>query len=38
VEVDGVEVYLIDGSEHCLSLSRDPETACGLVFARQIPD
>jgi hypothetical protein len=37
VEVDGVEVYLIDGSEHCLSLSRDPETACGLVFARQIP-
>lgn len=38
IEVEGVEVYLIQGGEHCLSLSRDPESACGLVFARQIPD
>ncbi|MCB1956359.1 MAG: hypothetical protein KDG55_11830 [Rhodocyclaceae bacterium] len=33
VSVDGVGVYLIDASEHCVSLSRDPEHACGLVFA-----
>ncbi|MCB1887745.1 MAG: hypothetical protein KDH20_09065 [Rhodocyclaceae bacterium] len=33
LSVDGVGVYLIDASEHCMSLTRDPEHACGLVFA-----
>lgn len=30
---DGVEVFLIDATEHCVRLSREPENACGLVFA-----
>lgn len=34
--VDGVEVYLMDATEHCVRLSRDPESACGLVFARLV--
>ncbi len=33
VSVDGVGVYLIDASEHCVSLTRDPEGARGIVFA-----
>lgn len=32
----GVEVYLMDATEHCVRLSRDPESACGLVFARLV--
>lgn len=28
-----IAVYLMDASEHCVRLSRDPEHACGLVFA-----
>ncbi len=33
LSVAGVGVYLIDASEHCVSLTCDPEHACGLVFA-----
>lgn len=33
---DGVEVYLMDATEHCVRLSKDPESACGLVFARLV--
>jgi len=33
LSVAGVGVYLIDASEHCVSLTRDPEGACGIVFA-----
>lgn len=36
VSADGVEVYLMDATEHCVRLSKDPETACGLVFARLV--
>lgn len=38
VSVDGVAVYLIDAGEHCVSLSRDPEHACGLVFALEVEE
>ncbi|MBL8437084.1 MAG: hypothetical protein JNM61_02695 [Zoogloeaceae bacterium] len=33
---EGVELYLMDATEHCVRLSRDPENACGLVFARLV--
>ncbi|MCB1907633.1 MAG: hypothetical protein KDH15_09710 [Rhodocyclaceae bacterium] len=33
VAADGVAVYLVDAGQHCLSLTRDPQHACGLVFA-----
>jgi len=35
---DGVELYLMDATEHCVRLSRDPESACGLVFARLVEE
>lgn len=33
VSVAGAAVYLMDATDHCVRLSRDPEQACGLVFA-----
>ena len=38
VAVDGVAVYLMDATEHCVRLSQDPERACGLVFALEAGD
>ncbi|MCB1916274.1 MAG: hypothetical protein KDG52_11235 [Rhodocyclaceae bacterium] len=38
VAVEGVAVYLVDASAHCLSLTGDPESACGLVFAIEAGD
>jgi len=35
---DGVELYLMDATEHCVRLSKDPESACGLVFARLVEE
>ena len=35
---EGVELYLMDATEHCVRLSKDPESACGLVFARLIEE
>ena len=32
-ERDGFNVYLIDAGSHCLTLTNDPETSSGLVFA-----
>jgi hypothetical protein len=35
---EGVELYLMDATEHCVRLSKDPESACGLVFARLVEE
>lgn len=29
----GFNVYLVNGSEHCLTLTNDPELAIGVVLA-----
>ncbi len=33
LEGQGYNLYLVDGSSHCLSLTRDPESASGVVVA-----
>lgn len=33
VETEGLNVYLIDASSHCLALTDDPVNAAGLLFA-----
>lgn len=33
VERDGFNLYLVDGSSHCLSLTRDAASASGVVVA-----
>ncbi|ESQ09939.1 MAG TPA: hypothetical protein DDY14_07370 [Chromatiaceae bacterium] len=32
-EAEGFNIYLIDGSQHCVSFTRNQETATGLVLA-----
>ena len=32
-ELVGIKLYLVDGREHCLSLTSDPDVATGLVLA-----
>jgi hypothetical protein len=32
-ELRGVNLYLVDAREHCLSLTSDPDVATGLVLA-----
>ncbi len=34
-EYPGFELYLIDGSGHCWSLTPDPDAATGLLVARR---
>ena len=29
---DGVSMYLLDATEHCVSLTNNEDRACGLVF------
>ena len=31
--MEGINLYLVDGREHCLSLTGNPEVATGLVLA-----
>jgi hypothetical protein len=38
IEQTGFNLYLIDGREHCLTLTHDCETATGLVVAEIYPD
>lgn len=38
VERPGLCIYLVDGSDHCLSLTSDPESASGLLLAKVEPD
>jgi hypothetical protein len=38
VERPGLRIYLVDGSEHCLSLTSDPRGATGLLLAEVEPD
>ena len=33
LERPGCNVYLVNGSEHCLTLTNDPELAIGVVLA-----
>ena len=33
LEGKGYNLYLVDASSHCLSLTRDPESASGVVVA-----
>ena len=33
LEGAGFNLYLVNGSEHCLSLTNDPEVAIGVVLA-----
>jgi hypothetical protein len=33
VERPGLRIYLVDGSDHCLSLTSDPQGATGLLLA-----
>jgi len=37
-EHDAFNLYLIDGREHCLCLTRDYDTATGIVVAEIIPE
>jgi hypothetical protein len=32
-ELEGINLYLVDGRGHCLSLTGDPDVATGLVLA-----
>jgi hypothetical protein len=32
LEHDGVSMYLLDATEHCVSLTTNEDRACGLVF------
>jgi len=32
-ELQGVNLYLVDGREHCMNLTVNPETATGLLLA-----
>lgn len=36
--MQGVNFYLVDGREHCLCLTNNPEVATGLVLAEVEPD
>lgn len=38
VEGAGFNLYLVDGREHCLCLTRDYENATGIVIAEVIED
>jgi len=38
LENPGFNLYLVDGSEHCLCLTRDYEHASGIVIAEVIED
>ncbi|MBK1717668.1 DUF6129 family protein [Thiocystis violacea] len=31
---DGFNIYLVDGRDHCLKLTTDPEAATGLLLAQ----
>ncbi len=35
---DDFNLYLVDGREHCLCLTSNPEVATGIVVAEIIPD
>jgi hypothetical protein len=35
---DDFNLYLVDGREHCLCLTNNPEIATGIVVAEIIPD
>ncbi|MGZ5051807.1 MAG: DUF6129 family protein [Methylobacter sp.] len=37
-ESEGFNLYLVDGREHCLCLTRDYEHATGIVIAEVIAD
>ncbi len=37
-ELQGMNLYLVDGREHCLSLTSDQDSATGLVLAEVEPD
>jgi hypothetical protein len=37
-ESDGFSIYLIDGRDHCLSFTSNPEIATGLVLAEHEED
>jgi hypothetical protein len=34
LERPGFNLYLVNGSEHCLTLTNDPEVAIGVVLAK----
>ena len=36
LERPGFNVYLVNGSEHCLTLTNDPELAIGVVLIRVV--
>lgn len=38
IEGAGFNLYLVDGREHCLCLTRDYENATGIVIAEVIED
>ncbi|MDJ0738519.1 MAG: DUF6129 family protein [Gammaproteobacteria bacterium] len=37
-ELPGFNLYLVDSSSHCLSLTTDPEAASGLVVAELVDE
>lgn len=37
-ECEGYNLYLVDSANHCSVLTRDPESASGLVLAEVIDD
>lgn len=38
IERPELNIYLVDGSDHCLSLTNDPESASGLLLAEVEPE
>lgn len=38
LEGDGFNMYLVDGREHCLCLTRNYEYATGVVIAEVLPE
>lgn len=38
IERPGLRIYLVDASDHCLSLTSEPESASGLLLAAVAPE
>lgn len=38
LEDAGFNLYLVDGRDHCLTLTRDPEAATGVLLTEVEPD
>lgn len=37
-EMEGINLYLVDGRNHCMALTESPEAATGVVLAEVVAD